>query len=142
MIVLEKFQAKHFEDLKEEPSVAPLTSYLSTPHLEALEQAPFAYSILKDKRAIACGGVAEYWPGRGEAWMLLSPMGPDFLAVTRIVSRFLSVCPVNRIEAAVEVDFEPGHRWAKLLGFQLDAPLLRSYLVNGKDCSLYSRVRN
>jgi hypothetical protein len=68
-------------------------------------------------------------------------MRHDLVRVTKMAKRFLDVCPIRRIEAAVVVDHGPGHRWAQLLGFELEAPLLRAYTPQGEDCSLYSRVR-
>lgn len=142
MIVLEKFNGVHFEQLKTEPTVSALLSHLTSAHVTALEETPFAYTILRDSRVLVCAGVSEYWPNRGEAWALLAAnVGPDMVPVTKMVKRFLDVCPLRRIEAAVGVDHKAGHRWAHLLGFQLEAPLLRSYTPQGEDCALYSRVR-
>lgn len=141
-LLLEKFRAEHFEALRGEPSVAPLLGHLTSAHLSALESAPYAYSILRDSRVLVCAGVAEYWPGRGEAWAVLSTgLRHDLVRVTKMIRRFLEVCPVRRIEAAVSIEHDAGHRWARLVGFQLEVPLLKSYLPDGRDCSLYSRVR-
>lgn len=144
MIVLEKFQPEHFMQMKEEPSVAPLVPHITAMHLDSLVGTAYSYAILNkgSGRVLACAGVAEYWAGRGEAWALLSAgMQSDFIVVTKMVKRFLAVCPLRRIEAAVVVDHAAGHRWTQLLGFQLEAPLLRGYTPQGEDVSLYARVR-
>lgn len=142
MIVLEKFQAVHLEQIRGQPAVAALLAHLSSAHATALEEVPYSYTILRDARVLVCGGVSEYWPGRGEAWALLaSNLREDLVPITKMAKRFLDVCPLRRIEAAVVVDHAAGHRWAQLLGFQLEAPLLRAYTPQGEDCSLYARVR-
>lgn len=144
MIVLEKFQAIHFEKMKEEPSVAPLLAHFTPLHAKALEATPYAYTIMDgaNGRVLMCAGISEYWAGRGEAWaMLASGLGHSFVPATKMVKRFLEVCPIRRIEAAVVIDHGPGHRWAQLVGFQLEAPLVRAYTPAGEDCSLYARIR-
>lgn len=142
MITLEKFKAKHFEDLKDEKSVMGLIPFLSEEHLNNLENSQYAYAGIKNGRTLFCAGVAEYWTGRAESWAILrSSAGNEMLGITKIVKRFLEVCPIRRIEASIDVDFEQGHRWAKMLGFNLEAACLKSYFPDGKDCALYARVR-
>lgn len=143
MMILEKFKAEHFKELEGEPSVAYLRPHLTTTHLEALEKLPFSYTGIKNGKVLFCGGVSEYWPNRGEAWVILSErLEPyDFIFITKMARKFLAACPVRRIEASVVVDFEEGHRWANMLGFKMEAPCLEAYLPDGKNCALYSKVR-
>lgn len=119
-----------------------LIPHLTMKQLISLEFAPYAFTGLIDDRVIFCAGVSEYWPGRGEGWALLTEESRHhMLVITRMIKRFLEICPTRRIEASVEVNFKEGHRWAKMLGFELEASRLRAYLPDGQDCSLYARVR-
>ena len=38
-------------------------------------------------------------------------------------------------------DFKQGHRWAKILGFELETPTLRAYGPAGEDHAGYVRIR-
>jgi len=141
-MVLEKFRAEHFEDMRNEKSVMCLLPHITPEHLKNLENAQYSYAGVRDGKTIFCAGVAEYWNGRAESWAILrSSAKYDLIPITKMVKRFLEVCPIRRIEASIEVDFEEGHRWAKLLGFELEAPRLKSYFPDGRDCALYARVR-
>lgn len=84
----------------------------------------------------------KYWEGRGEAWAIIDDdCKKEFLTIHNFAKRFFEICPLKRIEATVDAGFSPGHRWVKMLGFKLEAPLLKSYLPNGGDSSLYAKVR-
>jgi hypothetical protein len=143
MIRLAKFEAAHFEELSREPIAFSLLPLITKEHIALLEKQPFVYSAMKDGKVVACGGLSEYWPGRAEAWALISSdVKSDFFAVTKLTQRVLDGCKIRRIEAAVDVNFKKGHRWIKLLGFKKEADCLEAYLPDGKDCALYARVRH
>jgi hypothetical protein len=130
--------------LKELPQLQYLNEYMGQANIDALEKSPHSYTLMteEDERVVGCAGVVEYWSGRGEAWAILdTDSRHEFLAMHNTVKRFLDVCPVNRIEAAVDLHFDNGHRWVMALGFRLDAARLRAFFPNGRDASLYSRVR-
>lgn len=140
MIEVIRYEARHLRELTLQPAQTALRGLVSAEHAAAVE-GPLSFTALSGERPVCCAGVVEYWPGRGEAWAFLAAdCRKEFRAVTAAVRRFLEVCPVRRVEAAVDVDFEPGHRWARLLGFTMEAPLMRSYLPDGGDCALYARV--
>jgi hypothetical protein len=142
MIEIVKFKAEHLEKMTEQKAMSYLREHLTTEHFQAAEQSPWAYSIIKDGVTLLCAGVVSHWDGRGEAWAFLNQSCKfDFLAIHRAVSRFLDVCPLNRIDATVDATFDEGHRWVKMLGFDCEAPLMKSYLPGGRDASLYARVR-
>lgn len=88
---------------------------------------------------IAAGGTMMQWPGRHTAWMFLPvDSGPHMLWITREVARNLRNV-VGRVEMTVRKDFEAGHRWAKMLGFDVETPLLRAYGPQGEDHVGYVR---
>ena len=142
MIRVEKLKVEHLKKLAEQNPQEGIAALLDPPRAQAIEDDANSYSILKNGKVLLCGGVTQYWPNRAEAWAIFDQdCKKDFLSIHRAAKRYLDQCQVKRIEAAVDVDFEAGHRWAELLGFQLEAAVLKAYLPNGRDCSLYARVR-
>ncbi len=111
--------------------------------MQRIETEKRAYIAVVDDDPIMCGGISNYWANRGEAWTLLDQnCKKNFLVLHKKVKSFLDNFPCRRIEAAVDVNFEPGHRWARLLGFKLEAPLLRAYTPDGRDHALYALVKD
>lgn len=91
-------------------------------------------------RVVFCVGVIELWPERGEAWAFFSQdAGVHFMAIHRIVKRFLFARHFKRIEATVELNFPRGIRWVEMLGFKVEAPCLAQYR-EGQDYALYSFI--
>lgn len=140
-VTVEKLKADHLRALITRGGV----SYIKTidpNQADFLESRPYAHTVVVDGKIVACGGVTEYWPGRGEAWAVLDPeCRREFILIHKVVGRYFQLCSIRRIEAAVDVDFTPGHRWIRALGFQLEAKRLRAFLPDGKDASFYSLVR-
>ncbi|HNA61448.1 MAG TPA: hypothetical protein PKW79_00020 [Rhabdochlamydiaceae bacterium] len=144
MVEVKKFKISHLEDLLREPQNEYLVGYLKYENLETMEKNGLNYSIfcVETKQVLFCGGVSEYWKGRGECWAVFHHnVRSKFVQIHRCVLRYFEMCPIKRIEATVKYDFKEGHRWIKALGFTLEAPRLRFYYPNGDDVSLYSRVK-
>lgn len=142
MTKVEPLKAADLEHLLAEKARSFLGSPILTENqIMSLEASPYAYTVKVDGKILLCAGVAEYWNGRGEAWAVLHPNTKrNFIAVHNAVKRFLDVCPIDRIEAAVEVDFEPGIRWVCALGFEFEATC-KKFLPGGKSAHLYAKVR-
>lgn len=106
-------------------------------------EGPHAITVMQDGQPVLCGGAVEIWTGRAHLWSMLSSKASaaNFLGIHRHVTGFLDGLPFRRLEAAVDVDFEAGHRWMRLLGFTCEAPRMRAYEVDGHDSALYARVR-
>lgn len=143
MMRVEKFKKEHYAALKDNLHALSFAPNLSDSQIGNLQENSLAYTVLDDDRIYLVGGVSLYWEGRGEAWCLLSKdSGNKMLSVTRIVQNYLNQAFMpRRVECSVEYGFELGHKWMRLLGFSLEAIRLRSFLPNGKDCSLYARVK-
>jgi hypothetical protein len=142
MITEENFQPEHWNEIKPQQGITvPLEP--SRAHLELLASQPIARTLRTDGRVVAFLGFFEYWPGRGECWAVIDEhSGPVFVGVHRVAHRLLHQdCRVRRVEAIVECSFLAGHRWARILGFTQEAARMRHYYENGKDCSLYARVK-
>lgn len=136
------FRLEHYKELKKQESQEYLTSYIRDEHLLTLQNGKHAYTIIIEGRVLLCGGIIQYWEGRGEAWSFIAAdCKKDFYRIHKIVKRFFELSDLKRIEATVDYNFTQGHRWIKSLGFVCEAPLLKSYLPNGGDSSLYVRVR-
>lgn len=131
------FRAEHLMRLQQDPP----REHPVTPEEAVALEAEFAFTGLVDGEPMACAGLVHIWPGRGLLWALLSVhSGPHMLQIHRAARRLLGVCDVRRIECTVDEGFEPGHRWARMLGFRLEAPRMANYRPCGGDSALYARV--
>lgn len=92
-----------------------------------------SWSLLYGDKLIACGGVITQWKGRHTGWMLLNKRSSrHMVCITRITKEFL-VKVRGRVEMTVRKDFPQGQRWAEMLGFQVETPILRGYGPEGED---------
>ncbi len=136
------FKVEHFGRFKVQPSQMALSAMVSAEQLAAIEQHSFARTGIAGGEIVGVSGVVERHPGVGEAWAFLAAdSGPHFVAITRMVREFLGALDYRRVEITCDAEFEPAHRWARLLGFKLEAPRLRAFLPGGGDASLYALVR-
>ena len=98
-----------------------------------------SWTAVLDGDPIACGGLVEQWPGRYTAWTYLNAKsGPHMRFVTRAVAEKLDAV-VGRIETTVRCDFKAGHRWMKLLGFEVETERMKAYGPEGEDHAGYVR---
>lgn len=138
-----KLQGDDLRWLRDQPGQEELGLVLDDLTIQAVVNSPRSYTVEREDGVVMlCGGLLEYWNGRAETWASFNKreVRKDFLAVHHQVEKFLDESGFRRIEAAVVLGFENGHRWVKALGFRLEAPVVRKYLPNGKDCSLYARI--
>ena len=136
-----RFEAEHLQQLVLQPAQSDMVSYMSQSYGTALAQAGNAFTAIKKNQVIGCAGVELIWPNRGIAWSLLGKIsGAEMLAVHRRVSKFLDRQSLRRIEMTVDAGHRPGHRWARMLGFQHEGRL-QAYTPDGRDCDLYARIQ-
>jgi len=134
------FKAEHLDQLDPETQ---LRAFVSPDDFRALEKFP-SWSVVDevDGAVIACGGAFPRWPHVAQAWSYLGTGRPHrFLWIHRCVLQFLNACGFARVEILVRTDFAAGHRWARMLGFELEAPRLRLYGPDRLDYSLYARIQ-
>lgn len=118
-----------------------LQGHITREHMEYQEKGEYSFTGISDGKVLFVGGVSNYWKGRAEVWAILADhSGPKMLAITRAAKLLLSYCPIRRLELSVDCSFEPGHRWAEMLGFKMEAERMQKYLLDGKDATLYARV--
>lgn len=106
--------------------------------LEALE----SYTAIHNGEVLACAGFFPFHDQRALCWTYLSKnAGKRFISLHKTVKRIVDSMKYNRLEMDVACDFEEGHRWAKLLGFELETPRMRAYFNDGTDAAKYVRIR-
>lgn len=134
------FEPEHHTALEADAApVGGATGLVTYPMLRLMASNP-SLTLLADGRPVACGGVLQQWPGRYSGWAFLNPSSArHMVAVTRGTRNLLDAL-VGRIEMTVRVDFHAGHRWAKMLGFEIETPLLRAFGPEGEDHVGYVRL--
>lgn len=135
------FDPSHLTRLLLQPSQAIMQPTLSDPaYGPSLAQAGPAYSAVDGDAVFACAGLIHQWPGRALAWALIAAeAGRHMIGIHKAVRRALDVHAFRRVETAVAADFDQGHRWAVMLGFEREGRM-RAYTPDGGDCDLYARV--
>lgn len=94
-----------------------------------------------DGEVVMIAGLAPQWTNRAIAWTLISQSaGKHFVELHRYVDNFLDNSDFRRIESTVDVGFEAGHRWMKMLGFEIEG-YMKAYRPDGGDMVLYARVK-
>jgi hypothetical protein len=102
----------------------------------------YAYTALDGEEVLACAGAVEAAQGRAILWAYLSQnLGSRMVGVTKACKRAIELMDYRRIEMDVDCNFPQAHRWAKLLGFEMECERRRSYTPDGRDCALYAMVR-
>ena len=106
----------------------------------SLKAAGPAYTLVVGDEVLATAGFIPQWEGRATVWALISKeVGPHMVFLTRAVKRALQLHHYRRVETHVSSDFEQGHRWARLLGFEREGRM-RAFTPEGDDCDLYARI--
>ncbi len=102
-----------------------------------------AATCLHGSLPVAIGGVLELAPHRGALWGILSVhAGAYMVELHKKTLRFLAQLPYRRLEAVVALDFEAGHRWAQMLGFEReDRHGLKYFGDDMRDYALYARIQ-
>lgn len=106
-----------------------------------LAEKGLVWTVEHDGVILGIGGLEPQWENRATVFALLSDdSGPHFKAIHSAVVEFLDNVPYRRIEATVDVGFKQGHRWVKMLGFELEG-YMRAYRPDGADMLLYARIK-
>jgi hypothetical protein len=143
MIIVRPFKSEHLMTIKFQPSQKHLENYVTEEVAKSIETAPGqAYTVYDDDEILVVAGVIDVGEGRGYAWSYIAEaVGNRMVQVTRAVKRYLRIAPFRRIEMSVDCDFLEAHRWARMLGFSMEAERMRSYAADGRDCALYAMVK-
>lgn len=98
-----------------------------------------SWTLFYNGNPVCAGGYVPLWPGRYLGWAFLNTLTPKHMLPITRYSRKVMALPVGRVEISVRSDFAPGQRWAELLGFKIETPLLRAYGPKGEDHIGYVR---
>lgn len=105
------------------PDVEGEVDFPPSPGLEL----PTSWTAVVDGDVVAIGGTWEIWRGRHIAWAAMNAKAkPHLLFITRAARRVLDAAD-GRVEMTVRQDFLAGHKWARLLGFQVETPRMPHY---------------
>lgn len=144
MFRLEPFKIEHFMELSKEPINQNLHHMIESGQVFGLLQTE-ALTFFKGEQIMICGGITQYWPGRGHLWTVFSENAKDsFVPVFRVIDEWLKKLlstKYHRIEVSVDWDFEIGKKRAEMLGFKLEIERAKKYLPSGEDCAIYAMVR-
>ncbi len=145
MYEIVKFKEEHLKPLIGQASNKCIPEWFSSGLAKNLEKTESVTVVYKEQ-ILMCGGINEYWTGRGQLWAVFNEDAArkNFVPAFRAIKHWITYQIQNkyrRIEMSVDYDFTIGHRRAKLLGFSLDCERARKYLPGGGDCTLYSLVR-
>lgn len=145
------YKAEHMAGLDLQDGQARIGPYLAKDYAEALESAKNMHTFtgVHDGRVIVIAGLIDTHKGTAVAWVLLGKgAGKHFLAIHRGARRCLDHFQNMgrlRIEIDADLDVSPEFdtipRWAKMLGFELEAPRMRKCRPDGGDCAKYARIR-
>lgn len=117
-----RFEAEHLA-LLDEVEAGP--SVITPEAARQLE--PTGRTILLDGKPIMCGGAVMVWNGRYQLWALLAPTSKEHMRfITKRTREYLDELR-GRIECSVRLDFIAGHKWARLLGFKVETPVMEQY---------------
>ena len=111
---------------------------------QKLEESGPCFSAFDQDELIGVGGVALYWCGVGEAWLILSSMVQEFpFSLHRIVSRTLDKIitdeHLHRVQTVVPYLHMRAMAWIVRLGFKYEG-LMPKYGPDGSWFSRYARV--
>jgi len=141
MIVV-PFKAEHLLGMQLQRAQNGSKPFITEDYAHLLE-GQFAFTAMSDEEeVVAVGGVMEMWSNRALAWTFIDARaGRHFVALHKIVRTLLDIVPYRRIEAETACDFTPGHRWLKMLGFEMEAACMKAFHPDGSNSALYAKVK-
>ena len=133
------FKRWHYEWLANSPRAEHgMVGLLSDDLLAQLEYSN-SWTGVVDGQPMVCAGTIQQWAGRHIAWAYLAKGTLPYMAwITEGVRKNLDGV-VGRIEFTVRKDFPAGQRWARHLGFEIEAPCLKAYGPQQEDHIGYVR---
>jgi len=135
------FKQHHLEIIELQESQAYLGSWVTPDIAKALE-AHISFTGIANDKVIACAGMIKRSECWGTLWAYLSKdAGKHLISIHKASRKLIEGSMLKRIDTTVDCEFEAGHRWMKLLGFEMEAERMRCYRPDGGDSSLYARIK-
>lgn len=132
------FRHWHYEWLTVKEAAEGLKFRLDSRLLVQIEQ-QYSWSWIVDGQPVACAGLVEQWRGRYTGWAYVARGTLRHMPWITPTAEALIAAKPGRVEFTVRVDFPAGQRWARLLGFHVETPLLKKYGPEGEDHIGYVR---
>jgi len=128
-------------DIQESQAYTPKLFDISTDLTEFSDRGHAFSFVTDDDEVMAVVLLCEMWPNRAEVTTIISKhAGKYFRFIHKWLNDIMTHYDYNRYETTVDVGFEQGHRWMKLLDFQPEG-YLRKYRPDGADMVLYARIK-
>lgn len=135
------FKAEDFHAMELQPAQAWVHAHVTPEQIKRVE-GPNSWTGWVGDQVVWCFGWFEIYPTRAVVWALISAQaGPHFAAIHRFGRALVDSLPHKRLETEVDWDFEQGHRWMRMLGFELESPRRRAHRADGGDSAVYVRIR-
>jgi hypothetical protein len=146
MIVFIPFQIEHLRSIQVQPKQRADLDATPLSDLAAMAAGREAWAAVEvgTGHCYGAAGVIDVprSPHRGHAWAILGDdIGPHMRQVVRFGRAVLDRYPRRRVEMTVECDWPQGERFARMLGFALEAPRMVGYANHGSDMQLWARLR-
>ena len=136
-----EFEKGHAQYLLAEGGNTDLCQVLGEEHLDFAETLEYAYTGVEGETPVFCAGLVPMGSHCAEAWAILHQFNRDgFMKTFNACKRLLEVSPYQRVECRIRYNYKEGHRWAKALGFKLEAKRMQKSNMQGYDESLYARI--
>lgn len=117
-------------------------AYFMQDGFKYLVQDNFSLSAWDGVECIGVAGIMSLYKTRAVAWAFIGKnAAPHMVGITRKVKQVIEDYPAKRIEMLVNYEFLAGHRWAKMLGFKVEAERMRYSGIYGHDETLYARIK-
>ena len=109
---------------------------------EAVEFTEPCWTVFYKTEIVFCGGVQEIMPNVGEAWLMYSVKGRNYINSFKTAKDLLHQAKrrFKRIQATADPVNKAYSRFLEHLGFTYEGTL-RKYGVNGQDMRMYSIVQ-
>ena len=104
-----------------------------------------AWACEDNGRLVGIGGIAVYWAGVGEAWIIvMDDNDPEqgaqvYWTLAGQLGRIVADKKLWRVEAQVRVDFPEALRLVRLLGFTQEC-VRKHFAADGTDMILFAKV--
>jgi len=126
------FKHWHLEWLLENDEATEEGAMVFPPEvLQQLEQAP-SWTAQIDGYPIACGGFTIPWRGRSQVWAIMNSRTAPFMGWLTREAKKKFTQQGGRIEMSVRSDFAKGHKWARILGFEVEVEEMKQYGPEGE----------
>lgn len=115
-----------------------------TPEYAEILAAPdnYALSAWAGSKCVGGAGIIQVNKFRAIAWALVGrDARPYMRQITAKVKEVIWEHPSQRVEITVDAEFLEGHRWARMLGFTMEAPRMVKHGILGNDETLYARIK-